>query len=125
MPADLKFEREIMPLMRCPLSAGDLLYIPAGYWHRAESPPGDISLSLSVGIMSPSAVTIFDRLRREVLDSLAWRQRLPPTGVASVMSPEQLAAHYRAMLDQLAGDVSRTLKSPAFLRQLLADQAKP
>lgn len=119
MPADLRYEREIMPLMRCPLAEGDLLYIPAGYWHRAESPPTGISLSLSIGIMSPTAVTIFDRLRAEILESLAWRQRLPPAGSLAQLTPEELAAHYRALLDQLATDVGRTLRSPAFLRGLL------
>ncbi len=37
MPDDMGFEREIMPLMNCTLAAGDWLYIPGGYWHRAAS----------------------------------------------------------------------------------------
>src|SRR4030095_1359793 len=37
LPADMRYEREIMPMMRCELKAGDWLYIPSGYWHMGES----------------------------------------------------------------------------------------
>lgn len=37
LPQDMKYEREIMPIMRCLLAAGDWLYIPGGYWHRTVS----------------------------------------------------------------------------------------
>jgi len=33
---DMRYQCEITPLMRVLLSAGDWLYIPCGYWHKAE-----------------------------------------------------------------------------------------
>ena len=53
LPADMKYEREQMPLLKCPLAAGDWLYIPAGYWHMGHSE--EASLTLSIGVMSPTA----------------------------------------------------------------------
>jgi ribosomal protein L16 Arg81 hydroxylase len=32
LPADMQYERELMPLVRVQLRAGDLLYIPCGYY---------------------------------------------------------------------------------------------
>ena len=40
LPADMRYEREIMPLMQCTLAGGDWLYIPAGYWHRGAAETG-------------------------------------------------------------------------------------
>ncbi len=40
LPADMQYERELMPLMRVLLRGGDLLYIPCGYWHKAEAKGG-------------------------------------------------------------------------------------
>src|SRR5262245_116902 len=37
LPADMRHERELMPVLRCTLRAGNWLYIPAGYWHRTEA----------------------------------------------------------------------------------------
>jgi 50S ribosomal protein L16 3-hydroxylase len=53
MPRDLQFERETSPLAACDLLAGDWLYIPSGWWHVAR--PLERSLSLSVGVLTPSA----------------------------------------------------------------------
>ena len=103
LPADMQYERELMPLMRARLGAGDLLYIPCGYWHRAEalgcetgsaaevSRRGDQSpfsqnrksgqtpaaLSLAIGVMSRTAMDVHEFLRHKLVESLVWRQRLP------------------------------------------------
>src|SRR5204862_57834 len=81
LPADMRYPREIMPVLRCHLLAGDWLYIPAGYWHRTQA--GEESISLSVGVLAATAVDVYDFLRREVLASLRWRKRLPVAGRAS------------------------------------------
>src|SRR5690606_27495317 len=72
LPQGMRYEREVMPLMRCLLQAGDWLYLPSGYWHKAEA--RELSLSLAVGVMAPAAISILDRLREELLQSLVWRQ---------------------------------------------------
>jgi 50S ribosomal protein L16 3-hydroxylase len=118
IPADMRYERELMPLMRVLLRAGDLLYIPCGYWHRAEAIDcSETALSLALGIMSRSAIDVFDLLRSEVLQSLVWRQRLPvlPMGQIEGMKESQL---YERLLQQLADDLCSTLKNPQFARRV-------
>ena len=53
MPRDMQVERETSPMLACTLLAGDWLYIPRGWWHRARGL--DDSLSISVGVLTPGA----------------------------------------------------------------------
>jgi 50S ribosomal protein L16 3-hydroxylase len=107
LPKDMKYEREIMPAMRCLLAAGDWLYIPAGYWHRTACQ--EESISLSVGIESPSAMNALDFLRPQLLESLRWRQRLPPAGAASQLSQEELLAEFQNLFESLGADLAKLL----------------
>ena len=77
LPDDMQYERECMPIMQCRLSAGDWLYIPSGYWHRASA--REDSISVSIGVVAPTALSIFDYLRTEIMSDLRWRVRLPAT----------------------------------------------
>jgi ribosomal protein L16 Arg81 hydroxylase len=115
LPADMHYEREIMPMMKCTLSAGDWLYIPSGWWHKASALAGEPAISLALGVMPRTGVHIFDLLRREVLDSLLWRQRLP------VMNAAGSEAALRALLEQLSADAARLLKSEAFYRRVSSE----
>lgn len=117
LPADMHYEREIMPLMRCLLAAGDWLYIPCGYWHRAEA--HEMSLSLAVGVMAPSAIQVFDALRLRLLDSLLWRQRLPVAPGGNSQENQELREHYRTLLAQLSDDLQRRLSDERLLNELL------
>ncbi len=121
IPNNMGYEREVMPLMRVLLSAGDWLYIPCGYWHKAEARDSDeTAISLALGVMSPSAIDIYDYLRARLLDSLLWRQRLPVNGAVSAMSSDELASHYRELFGQLADDLANTLRDEQFVREFLA-----
>lgn len=53
MPRDMQYPRETSQVIACTLAAGDLLYIPRGWWHmgRALEP----SLGISVGVLSEAA----------------------------------------------------------------------
>lgn len=54
MPRDMQYERETSTTtMACTLAAGDWLYVPSGWWHRAEAL--DDALSISVGVLTPRA----------------------------------------------------------------------
>ena len=53
MPRDMQYERETTPALASTLAAGDVLYIPRGWWHVARSI--EESLSLSIGVLSPAA----------------------------------------------------------------------
>lgn len=53
MPHDMQYEKETSPMMACSLTAGDLLYVPSGWWHRARAM--DDALSISIGVLTPRA----------------------------------------------------------------------
>ncbi|MGH7200589.1 MAG: JmjC domain-containing protein, partial [Planctomycetaceae bacterium] len=117
LPADMRYERELMPIMKCLLRGGDWLYIPGGHWHRAEAK--EDSISLAVGVLVPAAMDAFDHLRRRLVDSIYWRQRLPITGDARTESEEELIERYRALFAELADDLSRQMRDEAFVRSFL------
>jgi ribosomal protein L16 Arg81 hydroxylase len=117
LPADMKYEREQMPLLKCPLAAGDWLYIPNGYWHVAQS--REDSISLAVGVLMPSAIEAVDFARRRLLESLLWRQRLPVAGDAAPTSPEEQIERYRTLFADLGDDLARLFKDEAFVRSFL------
>lgn len=118
MPLDMQFEREISPLMKCQLAAGDWLYIPAGYWHVAQA--GEAAVSLALGIETPSALNLLDHLRHELLNDLRWRQRLPVLGEGSTLSPQELQAELAALVEGLSADLQQRLADPAFLGRFLS-----
>jgi ribosomal protein L16 Arg81 hydroxylase len=121
LPTDMRYEREIMPLMRVRLKAGDLLYIPCGYWHKADaSASTEIALSLAVGVMSRAAIDVLDGLRPRLMESLLWRQRLPLVGASSPLSDEQLRAAYADLLKELCADLERRFSDPRLANELLA-----
>lgn len=117
LPADMRYEREIMPLLRCTLQAGDWLYLPAGYWHRGQAL--EESVSLSVGLTSATALDVLDFLRRRLVTSLLWRQRLPVTGAASTQSAEELLECYRALFAELGRDLAGQLTAETLPRAFL------
>jgi len=119
LPANMHYEREIMPLTRCELTAGDWLYIPSGYWHRGTS--RELALSLAIGVQPRTGVEVFDFLRRQVLDSLLWRQRLPVMGRASGMTEQELEAAYRELFATLASDLGKQLADPNLAAQFISE----
>ncbi len=121
IPPDMRFEREIMPVMKCRLQAGDWLYIPAGYWHVGQSSAA--AISLAVGLMTPTALDLFDFLRTGLLDSLLWRQRLPVAGDAATQSEDALLQRYGEIVADLAADLQKRLSSPALVRDFLRRRA--
>jgi 50S ribosomal protein L16 3-hydroxylase len=123
LPADMRFEQEIMPVMKCHLEAGDWLYIPAGYWHMGQSRRA--AISLAVGVMSTTALDVLDFVRSRLLDSMLWRQRLPPGGAAaSADGGDGLAENYREVLAALANDLQRQLADPATARAFIEQRRR-
>lgn len=125
LPADMHYEREIMPLMRCDLSAGDWLYIPSGYWHKAEALPGEPAISLAIGVLGRTGVDVYDLARRHILDSLLWRQRLPVLGAASPLDADAQRQAMRELLSTLATDAAKLFQSEALLDALLQLAKEP
>ncbi|MGE3776515.1 MAG: cupin domain-containing protein [Pirellulaceae bacterium] len=120
LPADMGYPREIMPLQRVTLSAGDWLYIPCGYWHKATALTSpETAISLAVGVLSPAAVGVLDFARRYLTSSLIWRQRLPVA--ANGRTEAELDSLYAELFDRLARDLSETLRDPRFRQAYLAE----
>jgi ribosomal protein L16 Arg81 hydroxylase len=123
MPKDLRYEREVMPMWSCLLRPGDWLYIPTGWWHSARGAEGD-SISLAIGLMTPSALDLLDFLKPELLSSLVWRQRLPVVGAATPASPEELAKLHQSVLKDLGRDLARLLSDEDLARRFLEWRAR-
>jgi ribosomal protein L16 Arg81 hydroxylase len=119
LPADMRYQREVMPVMRCALAAGDWLYVPGGYWHSTRAGETE-SISLSVGALSPTALDVFDFLRGRLLSSLRWRQRLPSAGAATPLSEEELLRSYRELFTELGQDLAALLGQEGFARDFLS-----
>jgi len=119
LPADMHFEREIMPVMRCELAAGDWLYVPSGYWHMGRSKK--TAISLAIGIQPHAAIEVLDFLRRQLVQSIFWRQRLPVTGIAAKKSTDELRAAYERQFHEIGRELASLLASPpqahAFLKE--------
>jgi 50S ribosomal protein L16 3-hydroxylase len=112
LPQDMRYERELMPLMRCQLKEGDWLYIPHGYWHRATAEQD--SISLAIGLMMPSPINLLPILQQFLIDSILWRQRFPVAGAAARSSRDLLREHFDATLQNLADELADSFRNPAF-----------
>ena len=122
-PADMRYRAESMPLLRCQLAAGDWLYIPNGYWHSTQA--GEESISLSVGLTSPTALDLCDALRSRLLDSLRWRQRLPLAGSIDQRDEAEQLQQLQQIAADLSQDLARQLLSEEFLTGWLHDHRGP
>jgi 50S ribosomal protein L16 3-hydroxylase len=112
-PSDLSYEAERSLGMECTLNAGGWLYIPPGYWHATRA--DDLSISLSVGVMSPAAVDLLELLRPILVQSLRWRQRLPLACELTGFPNSQDCSQFRAILADLAKDLAAQLVSDGFV----------
>lgn len=110
MPEDLRYERELMPMMKCELAAGDWLYIPHGYWHMGEAKSD--AVSMAVGVMSTTALDVLDYARKRLVESIRWRQRLP------MFTGESL----EGLFAELGEDLSSLFSDPSFLDRFLENR---
>jgi 50S ribosomal protein L16 3-hydroxylase len=119
LPTDMRYEREIMPLVRCELAAGDWLYIPSGYWHMGES--RETAISLAIGVAPHTAMEVFDFLRPQIVESLLWRQRLPVAGAAAAYGEDELREQYATLLKQLGQELLKLCSDPRQVEAFLAN----
>lgn len=76
------------------LSDGDILYLPRGYWHRAEAKQ-EASLHLTFGIQPCTGIHFLGWIRKKLLSSEAFRADIPRH------NPEQATAYIQALKDTL------------------------
>ncbi len=122
LPANMRHDRELMPLLRCTLAAGDWLYIPAGYWHRTLAE--EESISLSVGVLSPTGMDVYDFVRPLLVESLLWRQRLPAMGRLATSLEEPVVNQYREAFANLATDLANLLHREETVQAFLNQASK-
>lgn len=115
-PAQLA--RETSPEQSFTLGPGDLLYIPGGWWHATRA--AEDAVSLSVGLMPPTALAVLDFLRAQLVRSPQWRRRLPPLGRASPLGDEEKHAAVRAAVEALATELHGQLGAPALPARFFA-----
>lgn len=83
------------PLLDTVIEAGDLLYVPAGYWHRCENGPGR-SVHMGIAIRRPSAADLLCDLAERLRDEPLLRR--PLTRIASPEERARHAAEVRALV---------------------------
>lgn len=116
-PKDLGFENEKSDIyIETTLLAGDWLYIPAGWWHRAWTVEED-SMHISLGVMSKTAIDIIPILIKELSQNSFWRTRLPLH--QKFMSKEEEVIFYQQGMEELSKDIVRKLTERSSIEELL------
>lgn len=91
------------PVWEGVLTAGDVLYMPRGWWHIAE-PMNGPSLHVTFGFTPPTGLDLLNWILAELIDPAITRQPLP----LFAMTSEQalyITALRQALSDGLANDV--------------------
>jgi hypothetical protein len=83
----------------------------------------DAAISLAIGVMSRTAMDVYEFLRKRLTQSLVWRQRLPLPNAPS-HSRDELVKTYRHLFQQLADDFAKTLGDPQLIDEFLRSMAR-
>jgi ribosomal protein L16 Arg81 hydroxylase len=109
MDTSLSAQAEATPMSEYEIACGSWLYIPSGFWHSATVLAESITISL--GLLTPSVLDALELVRGELLRSAEWRRRLPPLGSTSGLSDKERSAVCRHYFSELAQEISRKLGS--------------
>lgn len=98
IPKNMEFEREKPTAeIRCHLKAGDWLYIPSGWWHKARAITH--SFHMSVGVMALTPAGFFEAKFPHLVESPLWRQRFPVRGGdGSLLSKEEIKQNLESFI---------------------------
>lgn len=107
-PADLS--KESSEPLTFDLEPGDVLYIPAGWWHTTQAIT--LSISVSVGLLLPSPMALLDFVRADFANQERWRQRIAGLGHASLLDDAQRVAACREALQALSDAFGRAAERP-------------
>ncbi|MFA5583487.1 MAG: cupin domain-containing protein [Bacteriovoracaceae bacterium] len=117
LPKDLGYEKEKSDLfVNVTLKAGDWLYIPSGWWHKAHTEK-EGSMHISLGVLPKSAVNILTHLEKELALNPSWRTRLPLYKEFS--SPDEEISFYQEGMIGLGKHLTEKMSDPEFIRSLL------
>jgi ribosomal protein L16 Arg81 hydroxylase len=103
VPPDQKRDPPKHLLREIVLEAGDMLYVPRGYWHAAEA-LDDISLHLTFAAQHPTGLEFLSWLTRQLETEAGLRQDVPfCRGAVSdtpIVRDEQYVAEMKSILDR-------------------------
>lgn len=84
------------------LKTGDCLYLPRGYWHEAESKPGNISCHLTIGIQPTTYLDVLNAAVARVAQSDSrLRQHLPFGFSVDASAKKKVADHIGSVVQSL------------------------
>ncbi len=83
------------------LSAGDVLYLPRGWWHAVTADQGTSSLHLTFGLVTHTGAELLSWVVEQLHSRLALRQDVPRFG-----SPKEQAAFVRALREAMAVELA-------------------
>jgi 50S ribosomal protein L16 3-hydroxylase len=111
------YEREGSALkLSCELEAGDWLYIPSGYWHKAHAISD--SMHISLGIMPKTIDFVLSKLKTKLFSDVKWRKRLPDYS-QETHSPADCKKVYKNLLKDLSTYLQQTLNDSEFLETVM------
>ncbi len=116
IPKDQGYERETSTTaIQVTLEEGDWLYIPSGWWHRAETKKA--SMHISIGLMPRSAVDLLEAFPDFLAKDVFWRTRMPvyrdfPT------EADEITFYQEAMV-KLGKEIARHFADPEFFKDYL------
>jgi len=116
------------PCLECVLRAGDVLYIPRGYWHEAMA-EADSSLHLTLGIYVRTGVDFASWLVDELREEPIWRQAAPLVFREESAAADDITPDTRAYFDRLRHMLSAKLDdeylATAYRRFCIAQDRNP
>lgn len=116
IPKDLGYENEKTPIeINVTLEKGDFLYIPSGWWHKAQTRKE--SMHISIGLMPNSALDIVQYLPQFLAQEAFWRTRMPLH--VEFNTPEEEVNFYSEAMEKLGKELSKKMASPEFIKQFI------
>lgn len=119
IPKDQGYEQEkSTATIQVTLEEGDWLYIPSGWWHRAQTRKE--SMHISIGLMPRSALDLLEAFPAFMAANPFWRTRMP---VHLNFSDEKEEWNfYQEAMNKLGQDLAKSFSDPEFLKFYLKEK---
>ena len=116
IPKDQGYEKETSTTaIQVTLEEGDWLYIPSGWWHRAETRKE--SMHISIGLMPRSAIDLLEAFPEYMAKNAFWRTRMPVH--LDFKTDEEELAFYQDAFKKLGADLAKQFADPDFIKDYL------